>query len=293
MGKVLEEKNLNPLTRVPDALARRRWVAANPEARATTRPVFVVGLQRSGTNMLVRGLERAPEVEVYSENDDAAFERYQLRDDETIARIVADSPHRAVIFKPLCDSHRVAHLLDAVHAGTPGRAVWTYRQPVPRARSAVAKFGDANRVVLTRIAAGDDLDRWQAQGLSEERRAELADLDPASLDPLSAAALFWWVRNQLFFDLGLDARDDVRLLSYKRTVAEPGAQIERLCRFLDLPWRPSLAGHIEPRSSPPLGAEPGGDAGVPASSELADRVAERCDALEARLDAWTVDQDAR
>ena len=52
------------------------------DRRAPPRPVYLVGLQRSGTNMLARGLDIAPEFEVHNENDRAVFDHYLLRDDD-------------------------------------------------------------------------------------------------------------------------------------------------------------------------------------------------------------------
>lgn len=246
--RVFEEKDAYPIARLVDHGRRVWWRRSNPGAAATTTPLYIVGVQRSGTNMLIRGLERAPEVEVHSENSRAAFDRYQLRSDVEIAQIIRRSRHRFVLFKPLCDSHRLGTLLDDVYPDQPGRALWVYRDFEARARSAVAKFGDANRVVLTRIAAGQDLDRWQAQGLSCERLEELSRLEPHKLDPTSAAALFWYLRNSLFFDLGFHGRSDVRLLSYERVTAQPVEEIEAAARFLGLTWDDRMAAKVAPRA---------------------------------------------
>ena len=61
------------MTRVRVASAKRRWRRAHPQAAGRATPVYLVGLQRSGTNMLARGLDTAPEFEVHNENDRAAF----------------------------------------------------------------------------------------------------------------------------------------------------------------------------------------------------------------------------
>ena len=69
------------------------------------------------------------------------------------------------------------------------------------------------------------------------------------MDPHTAAALFWYVRNDLFFRLGLDRRDDVLLVSYASMVAGPHAEAERICAFLDLPCRAEFAAEV---AAPPL-----------------------------------------
>ena len=269
VGRLIEEDQLNPLERIPLARAKRRWRRAHQVAPNAV-PVFVVGVQRSGTNMLVRGLERSPEFEVRNENDREAFDRFRLRSDAEIRALVERSGHRYVLFKPLIDSHRVPRLLD-LGTPSPGRAIWAYRDVDGRVRSSVAKFGDSNLQALRRIAAGDT-GIWQAGALSEERLALIRSLDLAGITPESGAALFWWLRNHLYFDLDLHARPDVTLARYEATVEDPEAAVRRICGFLDFPFRPELAEHVDRRAAsarPPL--------------PLDARVRELCDALQERL----------
>jgi hypothetical protein len=235
-------------------------------------PVFLVGVQRSGTNMLVHGLERSPEFEVRNENDREAFDRFILRPDADIRALVERSGHRYVLFKPLCDSHRTRQLLEALGTPSPGRAIWAYRKVDGRVRSAVRKFGNANLQALSGIAAGRGLDSWQAGGLGEDRLALIRRFDFEAMSPESAAALFWFLRNSLFFDLGLDERDDVALASYEEMVAEPERAMRALCASLDFPYRPALVAHIDARASRPEDA-----------LELDPEVRELCNGLEERL----------
>jgi len=274
LGRLVEEGDLHPLSRTRLALRRRRWQRAHPVAAGTATPVYLVGLQRSGTNMLTRGLEASLEVEVRNESDRRAFDRFLLREDEVVRDLVRHSRARYVLFKPLCDSHRVGALLDGIDTSSPGRAVWMYRSVDGRLRSAVAKFGDVNRQVLTAVAAGTAGWAWQAQGLSEANLDLVRGLDVAGMSPESAAALFWYLRNSLFFDLGLDGRPDVTLASWDLLVRQPERSMASLCRFLGLEMRSAMIAHIEMRGVP--GAEP---------QEIDPVVRARCDDLEARLGA--------
>jgi hypothetical protein len=277
VGRLIEEDQLNPLERIPLAAAKRRWRRAHHVAPNAV-PVFVVGVQRSGTNMLVRGLERSPEFEVRNENDGEAFDRFHLRPDPQIRALVERSGQAYVLFKPLIDSHRTNELLHGLGTPSPGRAIWAVRGVDGRVRSSVAKFGDSNLQALRRIAAGDT-GIWQAGGLSEERLALIRSLDLAGMTPESGAALFWFLRNGLYFDLGLDRRPDVMLASYEATVADPEAAVGRVCAFLDFPYRPELSAHVDRRAAgtrPPL--------------ELDPRVRELCAGLEDRLSAAQRDQ---
>lgn len=271
-GRLVEEDELNPVTRVRTGIDKLGWRVRNPVAAGSAVPVYLVGLQRSGTNMLARGLDTAPEFEVRNENDRQAFERFLLRPDDVVRRIVLTSRHRYVLFKPLCDSHRVDHLLDAIDTPSPGRAIWAYREVDGRVRSAVSKFGRNNLLVLRDIASGRGAQLWQAQRLSPATLDVLRQFDFGAMTPETAAALFWWVRNGLYFDTGLDRRDDVLLASYEDLLADPQEAMSAICAFIGLAYRPAFIAHIAPRS--------------PKRAPLAidDRVRTLCDELQARLD---------
>jgi hypothetical protein len=272
ISALIEEDDLRPIGRASRAWRKWCWRRSHGVEQGTAMPVWLVGVQRSGTNMVVRGLEESPEVEVHNENDGAAFERFQLRPDAVVRQIILESRHGYVLFKPLCDSHRVDELL-ALDTPTPGRAIWAYRGVDGRVRSALAKFGDTNLRVLTEIAAGRADDMWQARRLSAETLDLIRSFAWGSMTPASAAALFWYVRNNLFFELGLHTRDDVLLCSYDDLVADPEPGTRALADFLGMDWHRGLAAHIERRdarrTAAPLDLDP--------------RVRRLCDDLETRL----------
>ena len=270
IGRLIEEGDLDPSETIPAAYRRWRWRRAHDVAPHAI-PVFLVGLQRSGTNMLVRGLERSPEFEVRNEKDRGAFDRFRIRADPVIRSIVERSGQRFVLFKPLCDSHRVRELLDGLGTPSSGRAIWAYRSVDGRVRSAVAKFGPANLVALREIAAGRGAHLWQAGGLGPEQLELIRSFDYDSVSPETAAALFWFARNSLYFDLGLHERDDVWLGAYERLVQEPVPVMRSLCAFLGFAFRQELVEHIDRRaaSAAPVEIEP--------------QVRELCDGLTERL----------
>jgi hypothetical protein len=268
LRRLIAEDRLDPVDRVRTAWSKRRWRARHGVAPGDARAVYLVGLQRSGTNMLVRGLDAAPEVESRNENDAVLFRRFRLRGDDVLRDVLGRSRHRVVLVKPLCDSHRIASLLDL---GSDARALWMWRDADDRARSEVAKFGDANLRALRAVAAGDT-SIWQAGGLTAASVELVASFDLHAMDPHTGAALFWYVRNELYFTLGLDKRSDVLLVSYASLVDDPPALARRVCDFAGLPYRPSFAASVTagpPR--PPLPIDP--------------RVRALCASLTARLES--------
>ena len=236
------------------------------------RALFVVGCQRSGTTMLMDVLDRTPLSWVYQEYDRAAFRDWKLRPAEVRRELLARARAPWVVFKPLYDAQRLDELL-AEHPGS--RAIWVTRDWRDVAISSARKWGARLPLVVDRLVDEDECDHWMADRLPADRRARLAELRHPGLSIDTAAALRWWLRNEVYFDLALHERSE-RLLSvrYETLVASPDEAFGRLFRFLDV--TPELAWYAEVR---PVARRPRRDLDVDAP------VAELCDALLARLDA--------
>jgi hypothetical protein len=262
VARLVEEDQLDPRARRRLAAARKAWLAANPGVAPGAQAVFLVGVQRSGTNMLVRGFETSPAFDVCNENDRRAFTRFRLHPTADIRDLVVHDGHRWVLLKPLAESHRTAELLDGLGTPTPPKAIWAYREVDGRVRSAVTKFGPNNLLTLRAIVRGESDRSISVEGPSQEM-VELvrAGLSPASLawlgsldldemDAEAGAAAFWCVRNELYFELGLHERDDVILSSYDRMITDPDAAMRPLCAFVGVGFDPSLVAHVERRTAP-------------------------------------------
>ncbi len=242
LARVIEEDRLQPVVRARAAASRALWRRRHGVAPGEARPVYVLGVQRSGTNMVMAAFEVAPAFEIRNENDKTVFERFQLRSLESVTDVVGRSRHEFVVLKPLCDSDRAVELLEL----DPGRAraLWVYRAVDDRVRSAVSKFGDVNAEVLREIAREGRSERWQARSLSDDSLDKIRAV-AADLDAESGAALFWYARNRLFLDQGLQDRDDVLLVSYDRLVDDPRATFGAIADLLGIPYTESLVAHVE------------------------------------------------
>jgi hypothetical protein len=255
------------------ALARLRWGLAN-NCAPNAVPVFVVGIQRSGTDMLIDAFKASPEAEVHNESESSrAFVRFGLREDEVVRGLILASRNRVIVFKALLDADRIVHLMTGLGTPSAGRAIWIYRSMEGRVRSTLARWPENNRRVLAEIAAGS-AERWESRGLGAERLELLRSFDYDEITQESASALLWYLRNGLFFDLGLAARDDVLLLSYERFVAEPERFTRIMCDFTGIAYSPRLHAEIAPR--PPATA---------ASLELDPGIRELCDDLHRQLES--------
>ena len=248
--------------------------AVRHDASPHAVPVFVMGIQRSGTNMLLDGLAQAPETKIYNEDHPGAFENFQLRSDDVLRALVEKSRQRFVAFKALSDSHRTNELLDQLGTPSAGRAIWIYRSVEGRVRSVLAKWPENNRRVLREIAAGRRASHWEACGISDESLALIESIDYDAITQESAAALLWYVRNAIFFEHGLDRRDDVLLVSYDALIGDPEPTMRRVSAFLELPYRAHMIAHIQ-RRPPATGRQLAVDPAIDQiCSELAARLEE-------------------
>jgi hypothetical protein len=277
VGRLVEEHDLRPVHHSVAAVRRAQWRRANHVQPGGAVPVFVAGVPRSGTNMIVRGFASVPEFETYNEGNRVAFDRYRLRSQPVIRGLVMRSRQRFVLFKPLLDSHAVPDLMDHLETPMSPRAIWAYRDVDGRVRSALSKFG-ANALEAMRATAEGRADgSWQSQGLSPQSLALIRNIDWDDASAADGAALLWLVKNRIFFEAGLDRRDDVLLVSYGALVRDPGRTMRAACDFLEVPWSPSTSAHIDRRSvvkQPAVTLDP--------------RIRSLCDEMMGQLDAAAV-----
>jgi hypothetical protein len=282
VGRLIEEDQLDPRSRRRMAEARRRWVTEHPGVAPGAQPVFLLGVQRSGTNMLVRGFETSPAFDVANENDARAFQRFRLRPLDDIRRLVESCPHERILMKPLAESHRAIELLK-LGTPTPPRAIWAWRNVDDRVRSAVSKFGPNNLLTLRAIASGQErsisvdgpsqeMIELVRDGLSSDALTFVRGLDLEAMDANAGAAAFWYVRNLAFFELGLDRRDDVSLVAYDAMVADPERVMGELCAGLGLGFDEAFIAHMSRRG-----------AGQAERLDLPRSIREACDELTDRL----------
>ena len=253
-----------------------------------TRPVFVFGAQRSGTTICQRIFLNSRQVEMFTEGNRAAMTaHYRLRDDDGIRRLIRRSRRAVTLFKPLLDSQWADRCLETFDGA---RAIWIYRDPADTANSAVAKWGDSQRQMITLIgktlaevgtseAAVEALrDRpgfaTCSERLSEPTIAQLIEWGALELDPYSGAAAMWWLRNQFFRCLGRDPR--VLTVRYESLVSDPAAETARMCEHMGIRYDDALIAEVHARS---IGRRP--------QPDIEPSVARACATLKTELDSVT------
>jgi hypothetical protein len=208
-------------------------------------PVFIVGLQRSGTTMLMDIFHLHPETQVFDEaRDSKVFLDFRIRGTDTLRRVIDDSHYEFPCFKIIADSHILPSIIDGLADAT---VLWMYREPGPNAASRLVKFpGGTNaiRAVCDSRQGGG----WFAEGVSEAVARKLRSLDRSRFTDFDYACLVWWARNQLFFELNLVNDPRVRLLRYETLVSQPESTMRALYDWIGMQWSSPSMRFVHARS---------------------------------------------
>jgi hypothetical protein len=235
--------------------------------------VFVAGMQRSGTNMLMDVLERSRGTEVVHESDARAFDNYEMRPAPMIHQLAATSHAPVFVIKALCELDQLSRLMDEF---SPAKTVWLVRDYNDAVSSALVSFSNFARQV-GRIADDRDSDGWRGRGMSDATHARVRSLYTPDMDDATAAALIWYLRNVLYFEQQFERDERVLLAHYENLVTQPQLEFPRIFQFLGLHYTPFVSSQVFAssirRREPPVIAPP---------------VRELCDALSARFRALTI-----
>jgi hypothetical protein len=233
---------------MPDSLptrirrrARREQLLARKRAYRLTHPhprgggkslVLVVGCQRSGTTLMLELFAADLRTVTFPEQSalsSAAEGRLRLKPLPDVKRRLEGIRAPLVVLKPLVESQHVPTWLDGLdHA----YAIWMYRRAESVAASDLSYFGAVNGERNLRLLLTNEPPNWRGEIVPETTRAVVSRFYRPGMEPNDAAALFWWARTSLFFDLGLDDRPDVRLCSYEELVADPEPTMRSLYDFV-------------------------------------------------------------
>lgn len=205
--------------------------------------------------MILDVLNKNPYTEVYFEYDSRLFSDYQHISDSQIVTEVERTPAPAPVIKSLLESHRQKELLDIFDSS---KVIWIYRNVDDVVRSNLAKWPNF-RNKIDEIANGED-NTWRSQNIAESTLSVIRTHYHNDLSHESATALFWYMRNKLFFDQHLDQDPRSILVRYEDLVANPNDAFEMVHKKLDLRFNPKMTKGIHQKSvsgSPLPGIAPG------------------------------------
>ena len=208
------------------------------------RVMFVAGVQRSGTNMLMDALERSSQTEVFHERDPRAFDNYQLRDIDHIRSLVEESGAETVVLKCLMESQKLKALLREFPNVT---GVWMFRHYTDVVNSMLRSFKNQAAQVM-RIAKDRDADGWLGENMSNETHSIVQNLTCDPIDDPSGAAIQWYFRNLRYFEQGLENDSRINLMHYESLVTEPEHEIKWMFEQNQLRFERRITKWINARS---------------------------------------------
>jgi hypothetical protein len=223
---------------------RKRWLQAVRVPRPS-KPVFVFGKQRSGTNMIMYAFHRHPEAMVWDEHRDSrVFVNFRVRSLDVIRKVIEESCFPIVCFKPICDSHMIK---DFIVAFPDAHHVWMYRDYADTANSALRKFATPNRA-LRLVCTGQPGGGWFAEGVSTISREILSRVYHEGLSEFDLSCLVWWARNRIIVESGLLTSPDVTLVRYESIVSRPDAMFRWLFARIGISYCDAVVRRVTDRS---------------------------------------------
>ncbi|REJ69390.1 MAG: hypothetical protein DWQ31_04825 [Planctomycetota bacterium] len=228
--------------RKADTLQRRirRQLYQRRHPCERTTPVFIVGSQRSGTSMTLRVFDLSLDALVFNTQDPRAYERGMLHDPPVIQGLLRGSRATVTVFKPMHEIQRIPRFLQK-YDGL--KIVWPVRHYADVVNSASRMWPNFLQTVRAMTHEPENAG-WHGESLTEHQRDVLREHFRDDTTLLTANALFWYVRNSFYFELGLEDAPQVRLFSYERMVQKPREQFAEIFDFCGCPFTPELTREI-------------------------------------------------
>lgn len=206
--------------------------------------IWVAGVQRSGTNMIMNIFDAHPLTFVCHEADKRTYKDYSLKPLPDLERYFKRKLAPVIVAKALLDSDRLIDL----HAHFPGsKAIWPVRNFHDVINSHMVLWPEF-REQIDEIAKGQTVTKWRGRNISPETRAVIEKLYTKDASIQDCKALFWYLRNDYIFQNNLAESDSMLLMRYEDLVQNPQAGAQILSDFSGLPFDDRMAFGIHARS---------------------------------------------
>ena len=202
--------------------------------RGETRPVFILGSGRSGTDIVAHCLSKAWDVELVNEDNPKAFDNWRLKSLDVVERYVESSRAGLVMFKPIVETLRARELLDSFSTG---KVIFVIRSPYDSINSMVRFFGEGH---VKAVKSWVDTGFSRHNAAPETLRRFITDHCHDNLSLEDASGLYWLLYNSSYQFLRLAADKRVRLVRYETLVQKPEETVTDVCGFLDLKYHPFM-----------------------------------------------------
>lgn len=199
--------------------------------------VFIMGCQRSGTSLLRNIFENDYRSKTFQDKsiltDVDKIHHIRLNPFDIVHSQLQKVKSSLIILKPLVESQNSLKLLKYF---TNSRIIWIYRDFRSVANSNLKMFGVDNGINDLKPIVEAEKNNWRSENVSIETREKIKSLYSVNMDPYDAASLFWYARNQLFFDQQLEKNSNVALLDYNYLVSNPTVAMKKIYSFINIKY---------------------------------------------------------
>ncbi len=223
---------------------------------ARKRVIWVIACNQAGKTTLLSALNRYPQCTLYRENSPHAYQQYRILPDHTIKRLIELTDDERVVFELANDLQYTDRYLNLY---PDSQALWIFRHYRAVVRDIVGKWGEAQKDMLIGIVTGTVRHPGQhsvAEQLSPQTRVLLERHVSDAMSAEDGAALLWYLRNQMYFQLHLDRDERVMLVKHDDLVADPERCVKGIFDFIQIKYARRYVRNIR-RSSPDLDPLPG------------------------------------
>lgn len=236
--------------------------------------ILIFGCQRSGTSLMNRIFARDMNVSVYRESSKLSSndaEKLRLNPIKDVKNAISKNKASLIVVKPLVESQNTSELLDALPNS---KGLWMYRNYRDVAASNSKRFNYRQSVRDLKDIVEKASGSWRAEKVSNYVHSTIVQYYSEEMDEHDAAALFWFARNQLFYELNLEHNSKVFLCRYEELVLNPVKMMQDIYQFLD----------IDPHKIPKINEVHAKSIGKGKKLELSPDIDCLCSKLQEKLD---------
>jgi hypothetical protein len=195
--------------------------------------LFIIGCQRSGTTLMTRIFEEDFNTKIYDESSVLSshdiVHKIRLNPLHIVKTQIGENKAPLIVLKPLVETQNILKLLDYFESS---KALWMYRNFRDVALSNLKRWGMKNGINNLRPIVEGHPHNWRSENISEYSRKLVIKFFSEDMNPYDAAALFWFARNQLFFELKLDKHPQVMMARYEDLITAPRQIMQRIYEFI-------------------------------------------------------------
>jgi hypothetical protein len=145
-------------------------------------------------------------------------------------RVLATSLLPCIVIKALSESHKISRLMTYFSHSS---AIWVFRHYDQVIASNMARWpGGTNK--LHEIVEAREHGEWRTAGMTDETYQNIRNYYRPDLSVASSQALFWYYRNQLFYDQQFEDDPRVLLMRYETITENPVCESKKLADFLGI-----------------------------------------------------------